>query len=353
MRILFGVFDWGLGHATRDMPLIQELLREGHRVDIISTGRALNFLKMHFVDKCRYFDVRSVYPPYTRTKFFATKFFLSIPRLLFDLVMARRISRKIIKNGNYDKLISDCRYDVYDRKNNSFLINHQLTFMSPVCKKAVAYCNYLLMKPFGSIIVPDFESRPLTGKLSVNRRYKGKVAYIGHISNLKKSCAKQSIDYFISISGPEPQRAQLEQLIMKQVSCLKGKIVVACGNPDKKYFRQMENRIRVFSFLDQKRQAKYMNSAKFVISRSGYTTAMELAELGKKKVLLIPTPGQPEQEYLAYLCQKAGFFHRARQHKIDIVKEIDAAKKYRGYNPPWKAEESVNRFMQVIKLENR
>src|SRR4030042_3923315 len=129
MKIAFGVFDWGSGHATRDIPLITELLKTS-QVHIISTGRALKLLKDHFGDRCAYYDIPSVYPPYTKTPFFKVKFAFVSLKMIRSLRYARERSRKII-GTNFDRVISDCRYDVYDQQDNSYLINHQLKFKTP------------------------------------------------------------------------------------------------------------------------------------------------------------------------------------------------------------------------------
>ena len=118
MKILFGIFDWGLGHATRDIPLITELLKSSE-VHIISTGRALKLIQDYFGERCKYHDVPSVYSPYTRTPFFKTKLTLTLPVIIKSLRKARKES-KIIINQGFDKVISDCRYDVYDKLDNSF-----------------------------------------------------------------------------------------------------------------------------------------------------------------------------------------------------------------------------------------
>ena len=129
MKILFGVFDWGIGHATRDIPLITEFLKT-NEVHVLSTGRAMKLLKSYFGPKCAYYDVPSVYPPYTRTRFFQLMFALFLPKMINNLRNARRKSREIIATG-FDKVISDCRYDVYDTPDNSYLINHQVRFKTP------------------------------------------------------------------------------------------------------------------------------------------------------------------------------------------------------------------------------
>jgi len=348
MKILFGIFDWGLGHATRDIPLITELLKN-NQVHIISTGWALKVLKGYFKDKCEYYDVPSVYPPYTKTRFFKLKFALFSPLMIKSLRYARRKSAKIIAQ-HFDRVISDCRYDVYDSPDNSYLINHQLRFKAPLgTERIVEKWLASRMKQYRYIIVPDFEGENLSGRLSHDLRYisRDKIKYIGIVSHLKKTDVAEDIEYFISLSGPEPQRTVFEKKILSQLNHLSGKIVIAGGNPDGQPCNFSGN-VEYHTFLDTKQQEDIMNRAKFIIARSGYTTIMELAELNKTKVLLVPTPGQTEQEYLAYHCERAKYFHHVSQDRLKLKKHIRRTKKSRGFNPPWKTEESVRRFTEIV-----
>jgi uncharacterized protein (TIGR00661 family) len=348
MKILFGIFDWGLGHATRDIPLITELLKS-NEVHIITTGGALKILKGHFKDKCAYHDVPSLYPPYTRTPFFKLKFALSSPVMVKNLRTARKKTQKIVARG-FDKVISDCRYDVFDKPSNSYLINHQLRFRAPYGAERVAE-KWLAskMKKYKYVIVPDFEDDSLSGKLSHDLRYVNgdKVKYIGILSRLKKKSVSQDIDYFISLSGPEPQRSILEKKVLSQVDQLKGKVVIAGGNPHSNSNGKGRN-FEFHSFLNARQQQDIMNRAKFIVSRSGYTTVMELAELGKKKVLLMPTPGQSEQVYLARYFERKNMFHRVSQYRLKLRRDILACRRYEGYEPPWKTNESVKKFCETV-----
>jgi uncharacterized protein (TIGR00661 family) len=348
MKILFGIFDWGLGHATRDIPLIRELLKK-NQVHIISTGWALKVLKGHFKDKCEYYDVPSIYPPYAKSRFFKLKFTFSSPWMIKSLKYARGKSSKIIAEG-FDKVISDCRYDVYDTPDNSCLINHQLRFKGPVGTERILE-KWLASrtKKYKYVIVPDFDEENLSGKLSHDLRYinRDKIKYIGILSHVKKTDVAEDIEYFISLSGPEPQRTVFEKKILSQLNHLSGKIVIAGGNPDGQ-LGNFSGNVEYNTFLDTKQQEDIMNRAKFIIARSGYTTIMELAELNKTKVLLVPTPGQTEQEYLADHCEKEKYFHHVRQHRLKLKKHIRRTKKFNGFNPPWKTEESVRRFTEIV-----
>jgi UDP-N-acetylglucosamine transferase subunit ALG13 len=348
MKVLFGVFDWGIGHATRDIPLITELLK-ANEVHILSTGRALKLLKDYFTDRCVYYDVPSVYPPYTRTRFFKVMFALFLPKMIRNLQNARKKSREIVAGG-FDKVISDCRYDVYDTPDNSYLINHQLRFSTPFgVEKVLERGLEWMMQKYKYVIVPDFEEQNLSGRLSHNLRYinKDRIKYIGILSHLKKLKVAEDIDCLISVSGPEPQRTVLQKKMIEMSDQLEGNVVIAGGVPESTATRSGEN-LRFYSFLSAERQADMMNRARFIISRPGYTTVMELAELNKKRALFLPTPGQTEQEYLAGYYEKQGYFHSVSQYNLQLQKAIEDSKKFKGFNPLWKTEQSVQEFIKVV-----
>jgi UDP-N-acetylglucosamine transferase subunit ALG13 len=245
-------------------------------------------------------------------------------------------------------VISDCRYDVYDKPNNSWLINHQLIFKAPIGEFATKIFLARVMGKYRGVLVPDFPSRNLSGDLSINSIYKGNVHYIGILSHIKKKKVKEDIDCFISLSGPEPQRTILEKMILEQITEIPGKIIIAGGNPDFEH-QHNEKNVSFYSFLNSKQQEDIMNRAKFIITRSGYTTMMELAELEKKHVLLIPTPGQTEQEYLGDLYNKNNIFYHVHQHNLNLKENIKRAPEFGGFSVQWKTDCSVRNFMRLVE----
>lgn len=353
-KILFGIFDWGLGHATRSKTVIDALLKKGHSVDIIATGRALNLLNQNFgKDINEYHDVPSIVSPYTKSKHFCISFILKSPAMLNSLRKARKISKKIIKKGDYDIVISDCRYDVYGKKKKSFLINHQLRFAAPPAAEisAEAWLAYRMSR-YCKIIVPDYGNEDnLTGKLShkLNFIKKKKVEYVGQLSHVSKSKKKSGdpIDYFIMLSGPEPQRTILEEMVLCQAKNLSGKIVIAGAVPEGKKIKTPDN-IEYHPFMSGREVQKMLNNCSFLVTRSGYTTIMEMAELDLKNALLIPTPGQTEQEYLASYYEEKGFYHSVTQDRLDLKKDIETAQGYKGFSPKWSTDKSVKKILKII-----
>jgi hypothetical protein len=353
MKILFGVFDWGLGHATRDLPLIEALLKKRHTVHILSTGRALELLRRHFGPRCEYFDVPSLGNPYTRTRFHSLSVLLHGVGILRNLRRARRMTAAIIGKGRYDKVISDVRYDVYDKGENSYFINHQVRFISiPVAQLASEWWLSRRQAHFKYVIVPDFDKENLTGALSHDLKLipKERIRYIGVLSQVRKRPMRKDIDYFISLSGNEPQRTLLEEKILAQLGGLRGRIVVTLGARGRATPRVPKN-VTVHDFLPAQEQERMMNRARFIICRSGYTTVMELYELDIRHALLIPTPGQTEQEYLADLYEERGEYHHVSQYRLDLPRDIAEARRFTGFKQQWKTKESVERFMKIVMEE--
>jgi uncharacterized protein (TIGR00661 family) len=353
-KVVYGVFDWGLGHATRSKPLIEELLKKNCKVDIITTGRALKVLQGHFGKNINeYHDLPSIASPYTDSKHFCLSFIMKSPEMLNSLRKARKLSEKIIDGNDYDLIISDCRYDVYGKKKKSFLINHQLRFKAPAGgETAVEAWLAYRMSRFNRVLVPDYPGKNnLSGKLSHKLLFLAnkKIAYLGHISHVQRKDVPKDIDYFIMITGPEPQRSILEKKVLKQCSDLKGRIVIAGGNPDSQHTMDDSN-VEYHSYLPGEKVEDCLNRSKFVVTRSGFTSMMELAELGIKKALLIPTPGQTEQEYLAKLYEKKGYYHHVDQERLNLAKDIETARGFEGFTPEWDCAQSIKNFLKAIEL---
>lgn len=352
-KVAFGVFDWGLGHATRCKPLAQALLDAGCAVDFIATGRALKVLQEHFGKLCGYHDVPSIVSPYTASQHFVLSFIKNGPKMLESLTEARRLSKAVIEKGGYDLVISDCRYDVYGEEKQSYLINHQLRFAAPMGAEtfAEAWLAHRMGK-YHKIIVPDYEGKHnLTGRLSHKLAFikKKRVEYIGHLSHIPKRNCIKDIDYLISLTGPEPQRSLLEDMVFKQLHHLEGKICIAGGNPDKAKTNVSSNAV-YHPYLGTEEMTDYLNRCKCFISRSGYTSMMELAEVGVSQALLIPTPGQTEQEYLGKLYRKKGYFHSVKQKNLSLRSDLKKAKRCDGFVPKWDSRQSVKNFLAVLGL---
>ena len=173
-----------------------------------------------------------------------------------------------------------------------------------------------------------------------------KLHYAGVLSDFEKQKKKKDIDYLISISGPEPQRSILEEKLMSQVSDLKGKVVVTLGkieNIDKYNSKNIET----YSFLPKEKREEFLNRTKLVVSRSGYSTILDLSVIGAK-ALMTPTPGQIEQEYLGKYHNKKGSFYCINQDKIDLARDVEIAKKKTGIKRKCDVDKSVENILNIV-----
>ena len=352
MKIIYSLCSWGLGHATRGLPVIRRLVNDGHEVVVYTSGRSLELLKSELGGGARY--IASVpYPsPYSDKIGFAFRFLKTAPKIMAVIKEEEKALAKIAQENKIDLIISDSRFGSHCKFAPSYLLFHQLRFIAPLrltpAEMITEYYNHYLQDKFEKIIVPDYADNSLSGDLSHNLRYfkKDKVEYIGILSDFEKIETDNDIDYLFSISGPEPTRTILEEKLFSQIHLLKGNIAVSLGKPGKFTKETIKNAV-VYSFLEKKRRDELMNRAKMVVSRSGYTTIMDVAEI-EKKAFFIPTPGQTEQIYLANHLEKAGLFHSVKQKKLSIDIDTREALKYKGFTPPWKTAESVERFLKAL-----
>lgn len=347
-HVLVSPLSWGLGHATRDLPIIRYILERGHHVTVAAEGRALSLLQRE-TPQCDFVELKDYPPPYSASRHFIPKFLAMAPVMLAAIERESINVRRLLRQRSFDLILSDNRFRVRSNHIPSFVISHQLRFMVPPAVSFLEFVteffNYLYLQPFDRIIVPDFAdpTANLAGRLAHQLRFlkkSKKVYYAGVLTSVQKLDVPEDVDLFISISGPEPPRTQLEQIIMDRLPQVKAdRIVVALGKPEVKETRQLDARTTVHGFLDREGQQEMLNRARLVVCRSGYTTVMELAGLGKK-ALFIPTPGQTEQEYLGRFYEERGYFHSVSQYELDLPADIEKARAMTGM--PYKSDPRAN-----------
>ena len=355
MKIIYAVCSWGLGHATRSLPVIRKLIEEGHEITIISHDRSLELLKSELGTQTKYIDIED-YPMLiseNRRQFMA-KSVIYWPLFIQKMEKGLQKVTKIIQKDKYDKIISDARYDIYSRKIPSFFISHQIRIMNPlrinIFEKGSETFNTFFFKRFCGVIVPDFkDENNLSGELSHNLKKidEEKIHYVGVLSDFKKQQKKKDIDYLISISGPEPQRTRFEEKILPQIKDLPGKKIITLGKTEKIDKLKNIQDTEAYTFLPKNKREELLNRSKMVISRSGYSTILDLAVIGTK-ALMTPTPGQIEQEYLAEYHNKKNNFYSVDQDKINLIEDIEKAKKTTGIKRECNVKKSVENIIQII-----
>jgi len=278
--------------------------------------------------------------------------------LLRAIVQERKRFEQILADNKFDLIISDNRMSVYSPEIPSYFISHQLRYSMP----RYLYPFEMMTIPFNSffhskfkgVIVPDTDpnggSKNLSGKLCRSNLdiTKRRVYYAGILTSTRKMAVAEDLDFLAIISGPEPQRTRLEEIIMKQVQTLPGEKVVLLGSPQKELHKKMDGHTTVHSYVSTEEKTELMNRARFIITRSGYTSMMEMAELGKKHGLFTPTPGQTEQEYLSRYYAKEGWFLSRSQYKLKLAEDVEKAMQYRGFPEMAKTEENVKKLYQDV-----
>ncbi|MDE2274569.1 MAG: hypothetical protein KGL00_10285 [Gammaproteobacteria bacterium] len=355
-RVLYGVYHWGLGHATRSLVLIRALVARGDRVTILmQPGAGMQLLQSELGDRVEYVPFRDTPAPFSRyPAVFYVRMSLSMPWVLAGYRREQRLTERLVAERHFDCVVSDSRIGVWSRAVPSYVIFHSIHQIIPGrvrwMERLVEWGQRNLLRNYRKVLIPDVKSDGgLSGDLGHDPHFdwgRDRLAYIGPLSDVRRPEYTEDLDYFFSVSGIEPQRSLFAQRVLTALPRLPGRIVVTLGNPAQAGEEREIAGARVYGYLDRARQAEMLNRARVVITRSGYTTLMELAELGKR-ALFVPTPGQSEQEYLARFHHRRGHVCSTTQKKLDIVRDLPRAQAANGL-PRIDTRHTVERFLRII-----
>lgn len=322
MKIFFPVLNWGLGHASRSLPLIKKYLSAGHDILSASDGESLSMLRRELPDQMVLqlpgYDILygSRYMPYNMLK--------HGPGMLKTMKTEHELTKAIVERHGIDCIISDNRYGCYHHEIPSALMTHQLQVFTGhklldvyIRRQIRSWC-----KNFTEIWVPD-QPPPdnITGEMSGIDIQPIPKYYLGVISELECVPHAGQYDAVAVISGPEPQRTHFEQLVIKQLSVLHGKFAIVCGKPGEEEKIREEKNLMIFPYMSRAELSTLLDQTEVVISRSGYTTMMDLAKTGHKAILC-PTPGQYEQIYLADRLANLGQCIYRRQENLNLEQAL-------------------------------
>ena len=328
-RILVASLNWGLGHATRCIPLINALIDHNFMPVLASDGAALKILKQEFphLETVELPSYNITYPK--KAKNFKTKLLMDSPKMLLTIKAEKNLVRDLVTNNLIDGIISDNRLGVFNENIPSVFITHQLKVLSGSTSWFSSKLHQKFIKKFDECWVPDVEAEPsLSGKLGHLDKTNLKIKYIGPLSRLEKEKSSMVYDLMVLLSGPEPQRTMLENILFKELNDYKGKVLFIKGVVEDKQIKLKQGSVTIYNFMNSKALQRAINQSKVVISRSGYTTIMDLAKL-EKKAFFIPTPGQYEQEYLADRLKKLKLAPSCSQDDFKIEK-LDTINLYSG-----------------------
>ena len=336
-RILVAPLNWGLGHGSRCVPIINELLAQGAVPVLAGEAGVLALLRAEFPRlESHIFTGYTVHYPKNGNMVAAMAW--QLPKIRRGIADEHQELDRLIKTLDIQGVISDNRYGLHSQKLPTVLVTHQLRPKAPeglgslgegVLQRVLAG----MVQKFGRVWLPDAPEMPLAGSLA-RARASTKVAFVGNLSRfeLPETMPKKTIDLLVLLSGPEPQRSLLETLILTQINepLPQKRIVLLRGLPEKTPEKTHKS-IEIHNHLPSAELQKMLLCSRLVLSRSGYSTLMDLNKLGLKAAF-VPTPGQTEQIYLAKRLQKSGIAPFVNQSDFDLKKLIAAAQNYRGFS---------------------
>jgi uncharacterized protein (TIGR00661 family) len=326
--ILIAPLNWGLGHATRCIPIIKALQENNFTPIIASDGIALELLRKEF-PYLKALELPSYHIEYARNgRNFKWKLMKNLPKMIEAIREEKRIVQRWIKKYEIDGIISDNRLGVFSNKIPSVFITHQLNVMTGNTTWITSKIHQNIIKKYDACWVPDVNTKlNLTGKLGHLENSFLNLRYLGPLSRMHKMALPIQYDLMIILSGPEPQRGMLETHLTEEVKRFKGKVVFIRGVVEIEQKKEQIENVTFYNFMKTRQLEQTFNESEKVLCRSGYTTIMDLVKLNKK-AFFIPTPGQYEQIYLAEKLQKEGLVPYATQDnfKIENLSQIEKFK---------------------------
>jgi uncharacterized protein (TIGR00661 family) len=311
-NILIAPLNWGLGHATRCVPVIYNHIKKGNNVIVAADGQPLAFLKKEFPN-LKFITLTGYKIKYSPSNFLFLYLLLQMPFFLMSIVIEHFKLKKIVKTFNIDIVVSDNRYGLFNKKTENLLITHQIfirlpRFFKPL-QPLVHFFTKLLINNFDRCLVPDFKDnkKNLSGKLSHGKRLPENVEYINPLSRFSLISDKNIYfkdieipDVLVLVSGPEPHRTIFEKKYEQKFARTNLKVLIICGTPERNIIKSKYKNIIKIPHLETEKLYFLLKNTKKIIARSGYSTIMDFYVLNIKAELH-PTPGQTEQEYLASL----------------------------------------------------
>jgi uncharacterized protein (TIGR00661 family) len=328
------VLNWGLGHAARCVPIINELLHLNAKIIIASDGDALTFLSKQFPFLT--FETLPAYDvTYPKDENMVAEMAFQLPKLISAIKQEQIAVNRIVQKHRIELIISDNRYGCHHSKVKSIFITHQLHLQMPFNKTLLRWAtnsiNRKLISRFNKCWIPDLPSQQnLSGALA--HPPLPNCEYIGALSRFK-TIEPKAFKYkvFALVSGPEPQRSIFSELLQSELKKLNEPCLLVLGS-FLGSIKSSSKQINIVNFMNTEEIAQAMSESSYFVSRSGYSTIMDLAMMQPTaKVIWVPTPGQTEQEYLANKFEKENLCVAMEQKKLSLSDAIEKAEKIKSF----------------------
>ena len=352
--VLVAPLDWGLGHTVRCIPIIKELLNLECEVIVACNSKQQLVLKEEF-PSIMYHQLRGYDIFYGRSKRATlVSLFLQGPKLLISANREKSWLKNFLHRNRVDAVISDNRYGFNAGKIPCIFITHQLRIISGLGNRIdglIQKVLYRYINQFDACWVPDWKSpnQNLAGQLSHPIKFPSILTkYIGVLSRFEKCVeASDPIGLLIILSGPEPQRTILESIILRQLQYYAGPTVLVRGVYNEPGISSFKN-VKILNNASSVTLNRLICNSKMVVCRAGYTSIMDILKLNKKSIL-IPTPGQGEQEYLAYYLDRQRLAFTSRQENFDLVSMLENTSNINLNDPPAATEEYKNVIQEFVR----
>lgn len=354
--VLVAPLDWGLGHTTRSIPVIRALLQHQCRVMIAGTPLQELVFREEF-GPLPFLPLPGYRITYGRSALSTTwKITKKIPSMIRAIRREHGWLKHMVPEHGIQAVFSDNRYGLWHPQIPSVLVSHQLQVKTPygaASDRALQQLLYRYVNRFTECWVPDYAENPgLAGMLSHPARMpRCPTRYVGPLTRFRAGNESHSSDrILILLSGPEPQRSILEDSIINDLAAGSFRATVVRGLPGHATQIPSTPSLRFINYLSAGELEKEIREAAWVVGRCGYSTVMDLMCLQKKSIL-IPTPGQTEQEYLArHLASHHYAFCPEQQHfSLGPALEKAASFPYRFPAQPATAEllsEMIGSFLE-------
>ena len=227
-KVLICPLNWGLGHASRIIPIINELIQHKFNILIGADGYALELLKQEF-PALNFIKFPSFKITYGKRKSLVFKIILQIPKIIFGILKEHLELKRIISQYSIDLVISDNRYGLWNKKITSIFITHQIGIKLPgslrFLEPGIYKLNKQVISRYNQCWIPDYEDSRynLTGdlthkyKLPDNTKFIGPLSRFAKYSEIKPNIKNYKYDLIVILSGPEPQRTIFEEYITNSI----------------------------------------------------------------------------------------------------------------------------------------
>jgi predicted glycosyltransferase len=347
-KVLVAPLDWGLGHATRCIPIIRALQQRGIEVLISAGGNGAAILSENF-PHIKFLDIPGYDVSYPSKGHMAFSMLLQSPKIIKRIADEHRLLETIIRSEKITHIISDNRFGLWTENARTAFITHQMRIQAPAVIKQILFnINRSYIRKYHQLWIPDTEESPrLAGELSDPSQIDIPHTFIGPLSrfNGTAASANKKYDVIFMISGPEPQRTEFETVISTQPGIPGKKILVVRGLPGKAKNLESNHSITYLNHISDNDLTTFLHPETLFVARPGYSTLMDLVTLRHEGAVFIPTPGQTEQEYLARWWKSNFAFPFLKQEHFDWKLLFGAGT---GNIPPVRKSSSLDKVISAF-----